>query len=294
MRKAYSRSSKDRIRVILALVISGGLSLVNSGVGFAQNLPTTLITAGSLPPPLEYALSLSTPSNDGIGIEQTLGGRIIFRAKRLDPATTDHHLSSSRDAAFAVFNDSRSFRGAILVWRASARTLSRLVQIGDPTPDGRIFTAIHGLSMNDRGDILFAAETSGPAPHPGFARSGLYMASGTTITPVLSSDEATSFGTLFSFTHPRLADSGAIYFTAQMRSGEMPPRQAIFRLTGQTLERLVVAGDRSETGDVILRPELQAIGPSGGIAFLDESAGTVTAISPPAERSRKLCDLANR
>lgn len=277
MRKLYNRSSKDPIRVILALAISIGMSFMNSEVGFAQNLPTKLVTTGSLPPPLEYALNLSIPSNDGIGIQRTLGGRIIFRSKRFDPATTDHHLSSSRDAAFAVFNDSRSFRGAIIVWRANTRTLSRLVQIGDRTPDGRIFTAIHGLSMNDRGDILFAAETSGPGPHPGFARSGLYMASGSTITPVLSSDETTSFGTLFSFTHPRLADSGAIYFTAQMSSGEMPPRQAIFRLTGQTLERLVAAGDRSETGDMIIRPELQAIGPSGGIAFLDESAGTVTA-----------------
>lgn len=277
MRRTSRRSSRHGLRVILTVLLSGGMNLTGPLVGFAQNLPMKLVATGSPPPPLEYALNLSTPSNDAIGIQQTLGGRIIFRSKRFDPVTTDHQLSPNRDAAFAIFNDSRSFRGAILVWRASSRTLSRLVQVGDRTPEGRIFTAIYGLSMNDRGDILFAAETSGPAPRPGFARSGLYLASGATITPVLSSDETTSFGTLLSFTHPRLSDSGVIYFTAQIASSDAQVQQAIFRLRGQTLERLVVSGDRSETGDVIVRPELQAIGPSGGIAFLDESAGTVTA-----------------
>jgi len=274
MSRAQNRESHS-IRLLLVLIVGSGIVMTGSLPGFAQSEPTKLVMTGSFPPLSDYALALSTPSNDGIGIQSTLGGRIIFRAKRFDPAMTDHQLTSSRDAAFAVFNDSRSFQGAIFVWRASSRTLERLVQVGDRSPDGWVFTAIRGISMNERGAILLAAETSGPAPRAGTSRSGLYLASGSTMTAVLSTDEGTPFGTLLSFSHPRLADTGAIYFTAQIAAGETV--QAIFRLTGQNLERLVASGDRSDTGDVIMRPHLQAIGPSGGIAFFDESDGALTA-----------------
>ncbi len=253
------------------------LSLSFPAPRFAQNVLQRLVGTGELPPPGSYEYRLSTVNNFGIDIRQGLfGGRVIYRGKWLGPVLRDHQINAARDVAFILAEETGALRGAIFLWEAARRTLRRIVQIGDRTPEGETFMRLLEFSLNDSRQILFTAETSGPSPEDGIPRAGLFLADSGGIQTLLTTGVATPEGTILGFSSPRVTNDGRAYFTASVRTLQGDLKTVIFRRTGQSLDRLVRTGDAVGTGGTLKTPVLQAVSPLGeAIAFLDQEEGAL-------------------
>ncbi len=236
---------------------------------FAQQPLRRLVGTGELPPPATYEYRASVMNNNGLDIRQsTFGARVIYRAKWVGPVLRDHQINAARDVAFAVAEETGTLRGALFLREAATGTMRRIVQIGDRTPEGEVFTRLLEFSLNDSRQILFTAETSGPPSEDGTARAGLFLADGGGIRTLLMTGAATPIGMILGFSNPRLTNDGRAYFTALMGTRQ----GAIFRLVGGTLESLVRTGDSGSAGGTITMPLLQAVSPQGdAIAFLDQA-----------------------
>lgn len=232
-----------------------------------------IVRTGELPPPGPYEYRLSVMNNNGMDVRQGIfGNKAFYRAKWLGPVLREHQINAAQDVAFALAEETGTLRGAIFLREAATRTLRRIVQIGDRTPEGEVFTRLIEFSLNDRRQILFVAETSGLPPEAGVPSAGLFLADGGTIVAVLKTGTTTSAGTILGFSNPRLTNDGQAYFTASVRTTQGDLQTAIFRSAGQTLDLLVRTGDPSAGGRMITTPVLQAVSPQGEvIAFLDQA-----------------------
>lgn len=271
-RASFLSTGLGRQMVIAHLTI-GLLVLAFPLPRLAQTPVQRIVGTGALPPPGPYEYRLSVMNNNGMDIRQGLfGTKVFYRTKWLGPVLRDHQINAAKDVAFAIAEESGTLRGAIFLREAITRQLRRVVQIGDRTPEGEVFTRLIEFSLNDGRQILFAAETSGPSPEEGFPSAGLFVADGGTIATVLKAGTTTSAGTILSFSNPRLTNDGRAYFTALVRTAQGAIEAAIFRSVGGTLEVLVRKGDPNNVGGTIARPVLQAVSPQGdAIAFLDQS-----------------------
>ncbi len=232
-----------------------------------------IVGTGELPPPGPYEYRLSTMNNNGMDIRQgPFGTKAFYRTKWLGPVLREHQINAAKDVAFAVAEESGTLRGAIFLREAITRKLRRIVQIGDRTPEGEVFTRLIEFSLNDGRQILFAAETSGPPPEEGYPSAGLFLAERGTIATVLKTGTTTSVGTILSFSNPRLTSDGQAYFTALVRTAQGAIEAAIFRSAEGTHEVLVRKGDLNNVGGTIVTLALQAVNPQGdAIAFLDHA-----------------------
>jgi len=274
------REAFNEKKPIAAVVLSAALLVTPFPVlSWAQSEPQKLVGTGEPAPPAEYFFSVNTVNNNGVDVQSLLlGGKVVTRSKLVGLLTTDHQLNSANDVAFTVTDESGLLKGAIDLSRsAPTRTLRKIVAIGDETPDGEVLTRILGFSMNESGDILFAAETSGPSPSSGLPDCGLFLARGTAISRVIAAGDATPIGTLVELSSPQLADNGQIYFTGKALGADGTLTQAILRVSNPDVEVIVKQGDRSETGDEIVAPDVQAVSNSGAVAFLDNSGGKAVA-----------------
>ncbi|GBC76707.1 hypothetical protein HRbin08_00169 [bacterium HR08] len=264
--RAASLPPTDLARRIGIILLSLGLL---PAPRFAQQPLRRLVATGELPPPAPYEYRASVINNNGLDIRQGfLGSRVIYRTKWVGPVLRDHQINAARDVAFAVAEETGTLRGAIFLREAATGTMRRIVQIGDRTPEGEVFTRLLEFSLDDSRQILFTAETSGPPPEGGMARAGLFLADGSGIRTLLMTGAATSIGTILGFSNPRLTNDGRAYFTALMGADQ----GAIFRLVRGTLEPLVRTGDSGSAGGAISMPLLQAVSPQGdAIAFLNQA-----------------------
>lgn len=263
---------KRRGHLVAAGILSGSLLLSLPVWSPAQNSLQRIVGTGELPPAAAYEYRLSVMNNNGVDIRQGLFGvRQTYRGKWLGPVLRDHQINATRDVAFAIAEETGALRGVIFLREAATSSLRRIVQIGDRTPEGEVFTRILEFSLNDMRQILFTAETSGAPPEEGFSSAGLFLADGSQIRTLLRTGETTSWGTFVSFSTPRLTPDGRAYFTAQLRRESGALENAIFRLVGQTPELLVRAGDPNAAGGAIAIPLLQAVAPQGeALVLLDQ------------------------
>ncbi|MDW8257723.1 MAG: hypothetical protein RML85_11945 [Acidobacteriota bacterium] len=271
--RAFERTSSpviDRRRRILIIGLMLGLLASSSPEHFAQGSWQRVIGTGELPPPGPYEYRLSVMNNNGMDVRQGFfGTRVFYRAKWLGPVLRDHQINAARDVAFALAEETGMLRGAIFLREAATRQWRRIVQIGDRTPEGEVFTRLVEFSLNDGRQILFAAETSGPPPEEGIPSAGLFLADGRTIVTLLKTGMTTPAGTLLSFSNPRLTNDGRAYFVASVRTAQGAAETVIFRYAGGTLDVLARKSDPASTGRILLA--LQAVSPQGdAIAFLDQ------------------------
>jgi hypothetical protein len=259
-------------RQVGATFLTALLLLSFPALHFAQNTLQRLVGTGELPPPGSYEYRLSVVNNSGIDIRQGLFTRVIYRGKWLGPVLRDHQITAARDVAFILAEETGTLRGAIFLREATTGTVRRIVQIGDPTPEGETFTRLLEFSLNDSRQILFTAETSGPPPEDGIPRAGLFLANDSGIRTLLMTGATTPEGTILGFSSPRLTNDGSVYFTASVRTAQGAVQTVIFRRTGQSLDRLVRTGDAVAAGGTLTTPVLQAVSPLGdAIAFLDQT-----------------------
>lgn len=240
---------------------------------FGQGSLRRIVGTGELPPPGAYEYRLSVMNNNGLDIRQGLfGGQTIYRAKWFGAVLRDHQITAGRDVAFAIAEETGTLRGAIFLREAATQALRRVVQIGDRTPEGEVFTRLGTFSLNDARQILFTAETSGTPPEEGLSSAGLFLADAGTIRTLLRTGMTTPAGTILDFSNPRLTNDGQAYVTATVRTTQGDLQTAIFRYAAQTLDLIVRTGDATSTGGTLTAPLLQAVSPQGdAIAFLDQA-----------------------
>jgi hypothetical protein len=174
---------------------------------------------------------------------------------------TSAAINSAGDVAFID-----AFSQAIKIF--SNGSIHRVVGPGDAAPGGGSFLFfLSNIGVNQSDQIVFNAFLSS-------GNSGIFLASGQTITKIISQGDVLPDGGLFAFaTNPSINDAGQVAFSG-FSNGSLD--QGLFLFSGGVLTVPVPLGTQMADGSVIDAVNTTSINNAGQIAFTALTANNNT------------------
>jgi hypothetical protein len=165
---------------------------------------------------------------------------------------TSANINAAGDVAFID-----AFSQAIKL--SSNGSIHRVVGPGDPAPGGSSFLFFFDkIGVNQTDQIVFTAFLSD-------GNTGIFLASGQTITKIIAQGDVLPDGGLFAFaTNPSLNDAGDVAFSG-FSSGSVD--QGLFLFSGGVLTVPVPLGTQAPDGNFVARIDSTSINNAGQIAF---------------------------
>jgi hypothetical protein len=238
---------------------------------------TTAIAESSLRPPPPLRFALRSPSLDAHGRVAFIDDRrILLYAEgavnelvHIDhPALVGFWFVDVRlnDAGRVVFatgstgpRNSISPLGVYLIANGEVRAIA---QFGSVAPDGSTFALAGFPSMNAGGDVAFWGILSSPFGGP----SGIFVFSDGNLTEIVRSGDVVGEFTLGGPGLPAIDNEGQVAFDAYI--GALS-RRVVFLFSAGLVRPLVVPGEKTSEGDVVVEASAPSFNAHGQLAFVD-------------------------
>lgn len=207
-----------------------------------------------------FDAGISTATSSVTGTYLYSGGEITKIAAPGDPSPIGPiaivggpSINSKGEVAFTILSGSiTSSANSSGVFVYSGETIRKLVSSGDPSPIGGTFFDVGAIRIQENGDVLFWARVE-TTP---YWKSGLFLATQQGVKKIMAQDDvlpdvgASADAPTNLYPRGDLNSFGEVAFVTMLsgrRSGE-PADTGIFLRSGDSISKIVAAGDRTPIG----------------------------------------------